>query len=51
MNYTYPTVSEIIRDTTVMMQMEKAWEMMQNNTYSSGSEYGFYIYYNQPSET
>jgi hypothetical protein len=50
MNYTYPTVSEIIRDTTVIMQMDKAWEMMLNTTLSSGSEYGFYIYYNHDTQ-
>ena len=51
MNYNYPSVSTIIRDTTVIMQMEKAWEtMLQAKSSASGIECGFYIYYNQDSK-
>ena len=43
--YTYPDVSEILKQDVVKKQMNEAWNLMKKTASSaSRSEYGFYIY-------
>ena len=48
--YTYPDVSEILKQDVVKKQMNEAWNLMKKTASSaSRSEYGFYIYKSQTS--
>lgn len=47
--YTYPPVSEILKQDVVKKQMDAAWDKMKNSAKQDArSEFGFYIYKKQP---
>lgn len=47
--YTYPSVSDILKQSVVKNQMEAAWTRMKSSANeNSRSEFGFYIYKKQP---